>query len=111
MKVRHFNSFDNYELSIDNGYEIDVVDIVRYENRVCADMLTFCKTWKTAVNRFFKAIENETEFDGWKDCIIESCNNGCFQDAECINGHCVGWHYQIEQHEDDMWYIELTVML
>jgi hypothetical protein len=118
MKVRHFESFEAYENEEVTKGEYEVVDIVKYNNKISADLLTECKTWKTALNRFFKALENVKEFDGWKDGIIESCENGYFIEAEtywneekCKSEYRGGWHYQVEELDENLWYIELTVAL
>jgi len=118
MKIRHFESFEDFENEEVVKGEYEVVDIVKNGNKICADLVTECKTYKTALNRFFKAIENESAFNGWKDCIFESCENGYFKEAEtywnsetCKSEYQGGWHYQVEQLDETLWYIELTVVV
>lgn len=38
--------------------------------------MTECKSWKTAIRRFFKSLTDYPEFNGWQDGILESCENG-----------------------------------
>lgn len=44
--------------------------------------MTECKSWKTAIRRFFKSLTDYPEFNGWQDGILESCENGYFSDKE-----------------------------
>lgn len=92
MKVMEFASFDEFE-ECENKHDDEMVAVVhnKKRNTVCADMITNCKRWRTAVNRFFEALENYPEFDGWKDSIMESCENGFFLTKKCIVVVVVGF--------------------
>lgn len=119
MKVVEFKSFDEFEESGVAGRS-DVVAIV---NRTCygrkqvsADLMTDCKHWQTAVNRFFNALGDDERFDGWKADIIECCENGCFSDKETfwVDGEGSvyegGYHWAVEDNEGSF-YVELTVVV
>lgn len=117
MKIRHFSSMEEFEDLNEIG-EYEVLDIVNRGNRVSADLITECKSYKTVIGRFFKGLENESAFDGWKDCLFESCENGYFKDAESIwneergrSEYTGSWAYEVEQLDETLWYITLTVAL
>ena len=63
MKVMEFESFEKFE-QCENKQDYEMVAIVHNaeRNTVCADLITDCKSWKTAVKRFFKAWEKEKGF-------------------------------------------------
>lgn len=109
MKVMEFASFDEFE-ECENKQDYEMVAVVhnKKRNTVCADMITNCKRWRTAVNRFFEALENYPEFDGWKDSIMESCENGFFSDKEVHCG-CCGWFWEVSEH-DGSFYICVNVL-
>lgn len=105
MKVMEFKNFDEFE-QCENKQDYEMVAIVHYaeRNTVCADLMTDCKSWKTAVKRFFKALENRPEFSGWKESIIESCENGYFSDKETYwdnekgSVYTGGYFWEVEDH-------------
>ena len=77
MKTRRFENLDEYFNYYENNeHKINDVDIVENKNNECADGEFECKSWKTAVRRFFKAIACDSRFDGWEEAIIESIENG-----------------------------------
>ncbi len=117
MKVVEFKNFDEFEESgVAGKYEVvALVHCISYgRKKICADLMTDCKCWQTAVNRFFKALGNDERFDGWKESIVESCKNGCFADKETFweNGkgsvYRGGYHWSVEDN-DGSYYVELTV--
>lgn len=119
MKTMIFENFDAF-CECEHKQDYELVAIVKNPKygTICADLMTDCKRWKTAVNRFFNAIE-KTEFaehfSGWKDGIIESIENGCWNDREAYwnesTGRCEyypgGYHWCVEDC-DGSFYIELT---
>ena len=61
LKVKEYSSFEAFEQD-EHRQDVDLVAIVNKPNgMVCADLITDCKMWQTAVNRFFKALAG----DGW----------------------------------------------
>lgn len=119
MKVVEFASFEEFEKSKIPGRH----EVVALVHRVCqgnkqvsADLITDCKNWKTAVKRFFNALGNDERFDYWKECIIDSCENGYFSDKETywVDGkgsvYDGGYHWAVEDN-DGSFYIELTVVV
>lgn len=91
--VKEFANQEAYENYRYRGCN-NILSIVRRTNSVCADMTTKCKNWKTAVKKFFDAIAGDNRFDGWRECVIESCENGCFANRE--NGE---WFYEVEEND------------
>lgn len=116
MKVMEFESFEKFE-QCENKQDYEMVAIVHNaeRNTVCADLITDCKSWKTAVKRFFKALENRPEFFDWKESIIESCENGYFSDKETYwdneKGfvYTGGYFWEVEDH-DGSFYVCLNVV-
>ncbi len=119
MKVVEFKNYDEFEASGVAGRS-EVVALVNRTcngfNQVSADLMTYCKCWQTAVSRFFKALGDDKRFDGWKDGIIESCENGCFSDKETVwvdgkgSVYTGGYHWSVEDNEGSF-YVELTVVV
>lgn len=114
IKVKEFanmNEFENqYEEEI---FPDEVVCIVHGGDKICADLTTKCKSWETAVKRFFKAIEETSheELKEWKEGFFESCNSGCFTDKESNNGQYTGgWSYGLEFPDENTVYMWLNVM-
>lgn len=118
MKTVFFENFDKFEESgVATKYEI--ISIVKNEkfNTMCADLQTECKSYKTALKRFFKGLESYPQFTEWKEGIKESCESGYFQDSERYWNeekfeyeYQGGWHYTIEEDEDNgSFYICLNV--
>lgn len=115
MKVTEYKSFDEFEQD-ESRYEYEHVAIVNKPNgTVCADLMTECKRWKTAVNRFFSAIANDPRFEGWKECIIESIENGYWSDKETYWNETTnkpeyrgGYFWEVEDN-DGSFYICLNV--
>lgn len=82
MKVKEYRNFAEF-----NGdpyhHGDECVAIVNNPNgTVCADVITSCKRWQTAVRRFFKALAGDSRFDGWQEAITECCDSGYFSDKE-----------------------------
>lgn len=76
LKVKKYSSFEAFEQDEhrqdEHRQDVDLVAIVNKPNgMVCADLITDCKMWQTAVNRFFKALAGDDRFDGWQETITE----------------------------------------
>lgn len=114
MKTRLFRSFDEYhDAEVASNYE--EADIITENGKISADLMTECKTWKTALRRFFNAVAGIPELAEWKDCLTESCENGYFADAERVwdrekseSVFTGSWAYGVEDH-DGAWYVFLVV--
>lgn len=108
MKIRKFDSYDEYETFYENA-EIDeryeVVDIVRSENGVCADLMTEAKSAKTALNRFFRTVKNHKMFADWEETIKDCIENGCYRDDEYKD---CGFVWEVENY-DESWYIMIKI--
>ena len=88
LKVKEYSSFEAFEQD-EHRQDVDLVAIVNKPNgMVCADLITDCKMWQTAVNRFFKALAGDERFDGWQETITECINytGGYFWEVEDLDG-------------------------
>jgi len=114
MKTMYFDNFDEFEKSQTAG-QYEVVSIVKNEkyNTLCADLMTDCKSYKTAIKRFFKSLKDYPMFGGWEEQLLESCENGIWSAKETDeNGeyYAGGWHYTVEDN-DGSFYICVNTIL
>ena len=115
MKTFYFDNFDDFEESgVAGEYEVTAIVKKDHCNNLCADLMTGCKSWKTAIKRFFKSLTDYPEFNGWQDGILESCENGYFSDKETYfeggkSVYCKGGYFWEVENYDDCWYICLNV--
>ena len=117
--VRRFNNIDEYCEYYENHEHFDyVTDIVENGDIICADGQYGCKSWKTAVKRFFKAIaEERTLVAGWdEEWFIESIENGCWNDKStvwndktCKCEYTGDYAWTVEEVNEGLWYISLKV--
>lgn len=113
IKKYTFDSFEAYEES-DAIEKYDALALVDADGWKRADIMAHCKRWQTAVKRFFEGIGNDSTFYGWKECIVESCENGYFsmndfQMADGSRNEFPSWSYGVEQLNDETWYVFLNV--
>lgn len=88
LKVKEYSSFEAFEQD-EHRQDVDLVAIVNKPNgMVCADLITDCKMWQTAVNRFFKALAGDERFDGWQDKALTDgkYTGGYFWEVEDLDG-------------------------
>ena len=113
--TRTFENFDEYSLYYKKHEHHEyITDIVEHANSVCADAEYECKSWKTAIKRFFRALASDSRFDGWYDAIQEACENGYFKDKSTVweNGKSVftgDYFWEVEFIDENRWYICLSV--
>lgn len=115
MKRYDFNSFDEfYDAEIAGEWE--ALTVVTENGWTKADLMTECKSWKTALRRFFKTLDPDSaeEFDGWFECMRESAENGCFKmnDSRMADGSRnphMSYAWEIEEMNDGEWYIFLNI--
>ena len=85
------------EIPDDNLSSIDEKVFVLYDSRgwICSDCTTACKSYKTALRRFFKVLteNSETALSGWYAEILESCENGYFKMSDTESG----FHWGVEE--------------
>jgi len=110
LKVKEYSSFEAFEQD-EHRQDVDLVAIVNKPNgMVCADLITDCKMWQTAVNRFFKALAGDERFDGWQETITECIKEGFWQDKALTDGkHTGGYFWEVEDL-DGRFYICLNVV-
>ena len=77
---------------------------------VCADHITDCKMWQTAVNRFFKALAGDARFDGWQEAITKCIKEGFWQDKALTDGEYTGGYFWEVEDRDGRFYICLNVV-
>lgn len=109
--TRTFKNFDEYSNYYDeHEHEMNDVDIVENKLTISADGEFECKSWKTAIRRFFKALAGDDRFD-WEESIIEWIKEGVWKDRAEYNGKYIigGYHWSVESIDEGLWYVELTV--
>ena len=115
--VRLFDTFDEYEAYYENHEHFDyVTDILDDGEIISADAEIGCKSWKTAIRRFFNAVGDIEAFDGWEECMTEAAENGCFElkstiwnNETCKSEYTGDYAYCIEEIYEGLWYISLKV--
>ena len=119
--VKEFASYEAYEAYTEAHEDLytDHRAVAVHKNGwTCYDMQTSCKSWKTALRRFFSAIDPENVGVGFArfdlEYLFESCENGCFKDQTILDyaGRLTGfgWYsWSVEQLDDNLWYIFLNV--
>ena len=111
MKTLFFENFEAFEnANVAGNQELTTIVKNAKHGALCADLETNCKSYKTALKRFFKALTDYPQFAEWEEQLNENCKEGCFQDFEKQNGeYNGGWHFTVEQN-DDSFYICLNVI-
>ncbi len=109
MKRYDFNSSEAFEES-NLPCEDNVVVAITEDGWFKADLMTACKRWKTAVNRFFAACP---EIAHWKEEVIESIESGYWKsnDVRFANGMLnpfYSFSWEVEEEDDGLWYIFLN---
>lgn len=107
MKRYDFESFDEFDESGVAGYR-EAVTVIHENGWIKADLVTECKSWKTALKRFFKAVPELKE--SWYECIVECIESGCWKanDYELADGShnpIPGWAWEVECMDDGLWYV------
>lgn len=125
-KAKVFDSMSDYLTwadSFDGSYDYQMIPSVVIDSKgYRIDLMTECKSWKTAIKRFRKAFASESisaSVSDWCDMIAESCENGCWSDAvkpswfhtkeeyeDYIRNGSYSWG--VEQVDDGLWYIYLN---
>ena len=112
MKTMYFESFEDFE-KCEARQDYEMIAVVKRSNGLCADLMTECKNWKTALNRFFKGLKTAgfDDLAGWKDTLVESCENGYFADKETFwedgkSKYKGGYFWEVENY-GDCWYVAL----
>lgn len=110
LKVKEYSSFEAFEQD-EHRQDVDLVAIVNKPNgMVCADLITDCKMWQTAVNRFFKALAGDERFDGWQETITECIKEGFWQDKALTDRKYTGGYFWEVEDLDGRFYICLNVV-
>lgn len=115
MKRYDFNSFEEFSEAEVAG-EWEALTVVTENGWIKADLMTECKSWKTALRRFFRALDPSSaeEFSGWYECMRESAENGYFKlnDSRMADGSrnpYMSYAWEIEEMNDGEWYIFLNI--
>ena len=117
LKVKEYLNYEEYEkdpLQYDheNDCPIETDNLIAIVNRKnsfgdCkgADACITCAKAKTAVKRFFEALDSKTDyFDGWEEGILESMESGQFSENEMEGA---GWAWEVENLDDKVWYVSI----
>lgn len=113
IKVIEYRSMNEFEQD-ENSQGNERLTVVRENGWIKADLLTECKSWKTAVRRFFANHPDSRVIDDWQGCMTEGAENGFFKDSDYMlaNGtknEFFSYCYEIEEVGDGLWYIFLNV--
>ena len=121
MKIKRydFSSLYSYLKAADEDETLhadETMTVVRDGQWLKADLVTNCKSWKTALRRFFNNLP-EDKTHGWYDCLLESAENGYFKmdDSMMADGSrnpVPGYFWEIEELDcpgEPSWYIFLNV--
>lgn len=112
--TRHdYNSFWEFSESCNAGKYEDVT-VIREHGWIKTDLMTECKSYKTAIRRFFKMLADIPEIADWEECLVESAENGYFKlnDSMMADGSkntSPSYFYEIEETMEGVWYIFLNV--
>lgn len=128
--MKRFNNYDEYETwtnSFENPSDYETIPAVIDDGwKISMDMMTECKSYKTALRRFKKAFEgcsNDTaaneNISAWIEGMKECCENGCFYD---LTGWMTGqkeldeqtrkygtYNWSVEEIDEGRWYIYLNI--
>lgn len=84
-KMKKFASYAQYEDWTDgfeNTSEYEEIPVVIDDGwKISIDMVTPCKTYKTALRRFEKTFQEVDGIAEWIECMRESCEGGLFIDT------------------------------
>ena len=108
MKTMYFENYDEFE-TCENKQDAELVAVVKRNDGLCADLLTETKSWKVALNRFFRELRKAGFYTlaEWEETVKESCKNGVFADKEInpyVREYSGGWFYEVENY-DGAWYV------
>lgn len=119
---KNMEEYENWTDKFENCYEYDDVPTIVDDGwKIMIDMMTECKTYKTALRRFEKAFKDyDKSIEAWVEGMKESCEYGFFKDT-CIPSWdaseeekkafnefgSYGW--EIEEVDEGRWYIFLNI--
>lgn len=88
--------------------------VVRENRWTNCDLMTKCRSYKTALRRFFKALANVPEVSEWYEALSESAENGYFKMndfmmADGTRNPFPTYAWEIEEVQEGVWYIFLNV--
>lgn len=102
IKVDNYASFDEFSASGTAG-NWNTITVIRENGWIKSDLMTECKSYKTALRRFFDSLKDIPEIAEWRDCITESCECGYFKENELQN-----YAWAVEEINEGEWYIFLN---
>lgn len=120
-----FNSYDAYERwteNFENCYDYEETPVVIDDGwKIAVDMMTECKSWKTALRRFEKAFGAYNEdIKAWIECMREAVESNYFKDR-CEPGWNTTpeerkdffkdgtYSWGVEEQDEGFWYIYLNI--
>lgn len=102
IKVDNYASFDEFSASGTTG-NWNTITVIRENGWIKSDLMTECKSYKTALRRFFDNLKDIPEVAEWHDCIAESCEYGYFKENESQR-----YAWAVEEINEGEWYIFLN---
>lgn len=102
IKVDNYASFDEFSASGTAG-NWNTITVIREDGWIKSDLMTECKSYKTALRRFFDNLKDVPEVAEWRDCITESCECGYFKENEPQS-----YAWAVEEINEGEWYIYLN---
>ena len=115
IKVDYYTSFDAFDVSETAG-EYDRLTIINENGWLKTDLLTECKSPKTAINRFFRALnpDNYNDFCVWQEEITGATSAGIFKGNDMLLANGAkndkpSYFWEVEQIDDGLWYIFLNL--
>jgi len=113
MKRYDFTSFEQFEQNGTAG-EFETLTVIDENGWLKSDIITECKSWKTALRRFFKLLGEDPRLDNWYECIKDEAENGYFKanDSTMADGsrnEFPSFAYEIEEIDKGIWYIFLNI--
>lgn len=120
--MKSFKSYEEYE-----AWTEQFTDCYQYEDipvliddgwKRAIDMMTECKSWKTALRRFEKTFGSVPEVSDWIPFLRESAECGCFSDRLSYYDkeyerkmviESGSYSYGIEEVSEGTWYIYLNL--
>ncbi len=113
MKRYDFTSFEQFEQS-DTVGKLETLTVIDENGWLKSDITTKCKSWKTALRRFFKLFGDDPRLNDWYECMKDEAENGYFKANDLIladgsRNEFPSFAYEIEEIDKGIWYIFLNI--
>lgn len=124
MKFTNYTEYECWTDTFENPGEYEEIPVAIDDGwKISMDMITSCKSYKTALRRFEKTFsEVSGEIAAWVEFMKESCEAGFFRDStgwmpawsndpEVIKENCKNGIYSwgVEETMEGYWYVFLNI--